>query len=94
MIKKCILTLIIILATQVSFAIGAEKSVSTNEDFDELTIDLLDPSMKVTQLAVNFNVVISQMEAFSDFIRATDKFNQCNVRNGGLGRSRFARRSI
>lgn len=67
------------LSTQITFAIGAEKPISTSDDFDELTVDLLDPSMKVTQLSVNFNVVISQMEAFSDFIRATDKFKQSNV---------------
>ena len=79
MIKKCIVTLIIFLfMTQVSIA-QEDKPIATNKDFDELTIDLLDPSMKVTQLAVNFNVVMSQMEAFNDFIKATDKFKQSNV---------------
>ena len=71
MIKKCLLTLVIIIfATQIGFA----KNISTEDDFAKLTINLLDPSMKVTQLAINFNITISQIEAFNEFIKATDKF--------------------
>ena len=76
MIKKCFITLaIMIFATQ----IGLAKSISTEDDFDKLTINLLDPSMKVTQLAINFNITISQIEAFNEFIKATDKFKESNV---------------
>lgn len=76
MIKKCLLTLVIIIfATQIGFA----KNISTEDDFAKLTINLLDPSMKVTQLAINFNITISQIEAFNEFIKATDKFKESNV---------------
>ena len=79
MIKKGWALLIVMLMTlQISFA-KEEAPVSTYKDFDALTIDLLDPSMKVSQISINFNVVISQIEAFNDFIRATDKFKQSNV---------------
>lgn len=79
MIKKCLALLIFVLiATQTAFA-KDEAPVSTYKDFDALTIDLLDPSMKVSQISINFNVVISQIEAFNDFTRATDKFKQSNV---------------
>ncbi|MBR1943265.1 hypothetical protein IJ843_05980 [bacterium] len=76
MIKKCLTTLaIIFFAANLSFA----GQVATDKDFDAMTIDLLDPSMKVSQLSINFNVVLSQIEAFNDFIKATDKFKQSNV---------------
>lgn len=77
MIKKCLATLVILLmaTSQTCFA----KEVSTSEDFDKMTINLLDPSMKVSQLSINFNIVISQIEAFNEFIKATDKFKQSNV---------------
>ena len=80
MIKKCLTAILILFfAVQTAFAKEAEKEVSTYKDFDALTIDLLDPSMRVSQTAINFNIVISQIEAFSDFLRATDKFKQSNV---------------
>ena len=79
MIKKTLILIsILTLIIQTSFA-KEERPISTYKDFDAMTIDLLDPSMKVSQISINFNVVISQIEAFNDFIRATDKFKQSNV---------------
>lgn len=57
----------------------SDKNVATNDDFKELTINLLDPTMKVNQLSINFNITLSQIEAFNEFIVATDKFKQSNV---------------
>lgn len=78
MIKKCLTTLVIMLmaSSQICFA---EEKLSTNDDFDKMTINLLDPSMKVSQLSINFDIVVSQIEAFNEFIQATDKFKQSNV---------------
>lgn len=76
MIKKCLISLVIyILLSPVCFA----KNVATTDTFDEMTINLLDPSMKVSQLSINFNIVVSQIQAFNEFIKATDKFKQSNA---------------
>lgn len=81
MIKKCLIAaVVILLSMQTCLAReDIQKNISTNDDFQELTIDLLDPSMKISQSSINFNIVISQIEAFRDFIVATDKFKQSNV---------------
>lgn len=78
MIKKCLTTLVIILMAT-SQNCFAEEAISTSNDFEKMSISLLDPSMKVSQLSINFNIVISQIEAFNEFIKATDKFKQSNV---------------
>lgn len=79
MIKKClaILVLLTIATSQTCFA--NEDNSAINEKFDKMSINLLDPSMKVSQLSINFNIVISHIEAFNEFIKATDKFKQSNV---------------
>ena len=74
MIKKSLITLI----AAISICNGA-NAAATDKDFEALTIDLLDSSMKVSQLAVNFNVILSQTTAFDGFLKATDKFKQSNV---------------
>ncbi len=80
MIKKCLtLILFIFVMAQISFAKETERPVSTYKDFEAMTIDLLDSSMKESQTSINFNIAVSKIEAFSDFLRATDKFKQSNV---------------
>ncbi len=80
MIKKCLTAILIIFFTaQATLSKETEKQISTYKDFDAFTIDLLDPSMKVSQTSINFNIMVSQIEAFSDFTKATDKFKQSNV---------------
>ncbi len=81
MIKKGIIIFLAIFFAFVQnvYAENEKRPLTTYDDFNELTIDLLDPSMKVSQLSINFNVVISQIEAFNEFIKATDKFKQSNV---------------
>ena len=74
MIKNFLITFIIIMVCNCAFA------ADTTKDFEDLTIDLLDSSMKVSQLSVNFNVIMSQTAAFDSFLKATDKFKQSNVR--------------
>lgn len=77
MIKKCFITLtILLLATNTS---SADISNNTNEDFNNLTINLLDSSMKISELAIDFNITNSQVEAFNEFLKASDKFKQNNV---------------
>ena len=65
MIKKSLITLI----AAISICNGA-NAAATDKDFEALTIDLLDSSMKVSQLAVNFNVILSQTTAFDGFLKA------------------------
>ncbi|MGN0018279.1 MAG: tetratricopeptide repeat protein [Candidatus Gastranaerophilaceae bacterium] len=84
MIKKFLCSFITILSLTLfvqalCFAKEEQSKVKTNEDFGNYAINLLDPTMKVNELSVNFNITLSQMEAFNDFLSATDKFKQSNV---------------
>lgn len=78
MIKKCLITLVALFcATNISLA--QDNNININDNFNKFSINLLDSSMKVTQLAINFNITASQVAAFNEFLKATDKFKNNNV---------------
>ena len=79
MIKKCLITLAILLSASTVCLAQSDNNININDNFNKFSINLLDPSMKVTQLAINFNITASQVDAFNEFLKATDKFKGTNV---------------
>lgn len=80
MIKKCLITLALLLSASATTCLAqSDNGININDNFNKLSINLLDPTMKVTQLAINFNITASQVDAFNEFLKATDKFKGNNV---------------
>ena len=79
MIKKCLITLAVLLSASTVCLAQSDNNINVNDNFNKLSINLLDPTMKVTQLAINFNITASQVDAFNEFLKATDKFKGTNV---------------
>lgn len=79
MIKKCLITLVILLSFSATCFAQGNNDININDNFNKLSINLLDSTMKVTQLAINFNITASQVDAFNEFLKATEKFKGTNV---------------
>lgn len=79
MIKKIFTVLFFIIFLPLNFVMADESDTEMNEGFNNLTINLLDSSMKVSELSINFNITASQIEAFNEFIKAENKFKNKNT---------------
>ena len=75
MIKKCFLTLAIILFSTCAYA---DVTVA-DKKFDNFNLDLLESTLKTSTVSINYNTLLSNSEVFEEFIKATDKFKQSNI---------------
>lgn len=79
MIKKILTVLFFITFLPFNPVMADDDNSEINNGFNKLTINLLDPSMKVSELSINFNITASQIEAFNEFIKAENKFKHENT---------------
>lgn len=79
MIKKILTILFFIAFIPFNSVMAEDFEPTVNDSFNKFTINLLDSSMKVSELSINFNITVSQIEAFNEFIKAENKFKHENI---------------